>query len=219
MKIFVAVPTYDRKLCVETVIALLAEQAAARKSGDHLDFWFVPGISLVTVARNQAVVHFLESDCERLFFLDADIAWQQGDLLKLCRKPAEFVGGAYRFKSDPEDYPVLWPPGEKISTDRNGLLSVRGLPAGFLCLARTVFPKLKAKFPGRTYKWAGKTHDAYFHASFYDGELTGEDTAFCSDWIAVGGEVFLDPTLALTHVDGSRAYTGCIGEWLKRRDS
>lgn len=212
MKVFVAIPAYDRKVCVETVRSLLNEQGAASIVGIELQIAFVPGCSLITHARNQAVADFLASDCDRMVFLDSDIAWEPGELLKIASHPVDFVGGAYRFKSPDEGYPVAWlgNGGEPLYTV-NGLIAVRGLPGGFLSLSRNVFEKLKAAFPDRAYFHFGRLYHAFFHCPPGDGE----DGAFCTDWRSIGGDVWLDPELSLTHVEGATNYAGHIGKWIK----
>lgn len=223
MKLHVAVPAYDGKVCVETARALLNEQTAAHLAGVEMEVSFTPGCSLITVARNQAVRSFIESDADRLVFIDSDVAWEPGGLLKLAANPVDFVGGAYRYKQEPEGYPVGWivpdaeNPPELIADPETGLLEVEAVPGGFLALSRAVFERLKAAHPERAYHHFGEPFHAYFEAPFRDGRLYGEDTAFCHDWRAIGGQVWLDPELTLTHVGGSQRFAGRIGDWLRNR--
>jgi hypothetical protein len=82
------------------------------------------------MARNQMVGDFLASDADKLVFIDSDVSWEPGSILKLAMHKADFVGGAYRLKQDEEAYPVEWvdPKGELWAKD--GLLEVAHLPAG-----------------------------------------------------------------------------------------
>lgn len=214
MKLFVAVPAYDRAVHVETVRSLLNEQALAQGAGLDFQVSFVPGCSLVTMARNQAVGNFLESDADRLVFVDADVSWQVGALVQLATHKVDFVGGAYRLKQALEAYPVGWLPKPELWAV-DGLLKVETLPGGFLCLSRDVFARLRKFMPEREYSHYDFTGHAYFDAPFRDGRLYGEDSAFCRYWRETGGEVWLDPELALTHHDHGQAFPGHIGNWLK----
>ena len=217
MKIFIAIPSYDHKVYAQTMAALLQEQMAADTTGDQLIYCVAPGYSLVTHARNDLVKNFLDSDCQRLFFIDADVAWEQGALLKLAKMPVDIVGGAYRYKHEPESYPIHWPPVDVVKANADGLIEVHGLPTGFMSVSRSVFARLKARFHERAYEFHGKAYHAFFHAPFMDGKFHGEDTAFCAEWRSIGGKLYLDPTLKLTHVEGGQSYTGCIADWLKRK--
>lgn len=213
--LFVAIPAYDRRITVETVRSLLNEQAAAALLGIELQVGFIPGCSLIAHARNQAVSEFLASDATRLVFIDADVAWEPGALIKLAQHERDFVGGAYRFKQDEEAYPVEWldKTGTQPLVAVDGLLAVSSLPGGFLSLSREVFARLELAFPNRTYIHGGKPFRAFFHCP----PGSGEDGALCADWRSTGGDVWLDPELTLTHVEGGTKYTGHIGKWLKGR--
>lgn len=216
MNIFVAIPAYDGKVCVETVRSLLNEQMIAVGAGVEFKAVFLPGCSLITHARNQMAQDFLDSEADRLVFIDADVSWQPGDLIRLAAHPVDFVGGAYRLKQDDEAYPVGWLDKPELQAE-DGLLEVASVPGGFLALSRKVFDDLKLEHPDRGYSHYQFRGHGYFHAPIQNGRLYGEDTAFCNDWRNIGGKVWLDPEITLTHSGGSNQYTGRIGDWLKAR--
>lgn len=216
MKIFVSVPAYDRKVTCETARSLLNEQGAAHLAGAEMAVSFLPGCSLITQARNQAVREFINSDADRLVFIDSDLAWNPGDLLRIASHPVDFAAGAYRYKAENVGYPVGWieERDELWADPKTGLLEVAMVPAGFMSLSRDVFVRMAAEIgPSRAYSFHGLPFYAFFHCPPGDGE----DGAFCRDWRSIGGKIWLDPTLTLTHVDGAQKYTGCIGEWLRSR--
>lgn len=213
---FVAIPAYDRKIACETAAALLDEQAAANAAGIALHVAFVSGCCYVDKARNQLVRDFLVSDAERLVFVDADVCWAPGSLLKIATAKPDFVGGCYRHKRDEETYPIEWiaDRAELWSDPETGLIEVAALPGGFLSLSRSVFERMLEAYPGRAYAHEGHIFNAFFHQPFG----WGEDGRFCAEWREIGGQVWLDPLLDLTHVDAAgRQYRGCIGDWLRRR--
>lgn len=209
--IFVAIPAYGG-VTTETAQSLLNEAAAAREVGVEMRFAFLSGCSLITHARNQLAKDFLDSDCERMVFIDADVAWEPGAVLRLVSHGKDVVGGAYRFKSDDENYPVIWPDGAGL-VQEDGLIAVKSLPGGFLQISRAALEKLRRW--DREYVHHGQTFHGFFHAPIAEGMMFGEDAAFCFDWRRAGGQVWLDPELTLTHVDGIRKYTGSVGSWLK----
>lgn len=217
MKFLVATPVYDGKLHVQVVRALLEERSIADRAGDEMRVQFLPSCSHAAMGRNQLVQDFLDSDADRLVFLDADVTFELGALVKLARREEDFVGGAYRFKIDEESYPVGWLDAKELWANKNGLLEVKTLPGGFLSLSRNVFETLKAAHPDRGYEHFGKTAHCYFQMLFHDGHLYGEDSFFCKEWRDTGGKVFLDPEITLTHWDGGKPFVGHIGNWLKRR--
>lgn len=219
MKIFVATPVFDGKLQVQTVSCLIQEQTIAMVNGDELQFHFLPACSHPAMGRNQLAEDFMKSDCERLIFLDADITFEMGALLKIAHHKTDFVGGCFRYKTEPETYPIGWLEGQELWANEQGLIAVKSLPGGFLSLSRKVFETHRERFPDHNYEHFGRTAHCYFQMPFKDGHLRGEDSFFCEEWRDSGGQVFLDPEIALTHWDFNRPYIGHIGNWLKNRSS
>ncbi len=219
MKIFVAIPVYDGKLQVQTVKCLLDEAIVANGFGDEIRVTFLPSCSVPAQGRNQLVQMFLDSDCDKMFFLDADITFEPGMIVKLGRMPVDFVGGCYRFKSPDECYPINWMPNPELQADEFGLLEVAMLPTGFLCLSRKVFETFKEAYPGREYSHWGINSYAFFQMFFKEGALYSDDAGFCKEWLAMGGKIHLDPEIALTHWNSMPTpFEGHIGNWLKRRN-
>lgn len=216
MNLFVAIPAYEGKVHVDTVRALLNEQALALSLDIGFTTVFLPGCSLITMGRNQLAADFLASDADKLVFVDADVSWEPGSLIKLASHKQDFVGGAYRLKQEQEGYPVGWLDKAELWAE-DGLLEVSTVPGGFLCLTRDVFAKLREAFPDRAYSHYDFHGHAYFHAPFKDGRLYGEDSAFCAEYREAGGRVWLDPELKLTHHGGNVSYPGQIGDWLRSR--
>jgi len=211
-RLFVAIPAYSRAVLCETSAALLNEQGVAIMSGIEFQVGYVPGTPYIHIVRDQLVAQFLESGADRMVFLDSDVAWEPGDLIRIGMHPHDFIGGCYRYKRERESYPVHWIEGrDMLRTDDAGMIEVAALPGGFLSLSRDVFARFREAFPERTYVHEGREFFAYFHCP----PGRGEDGTFCEEWRAIGGEVWLDPFLRLTHVDGGKAYVGCIGEWLR----
>jgi hypothetical protein len=212
MKIIVAIPVYDGKLQVQVVQALLMEQVQALANGDDLQIRFLPNCSHPAMGRNQLAQDFMNSDADKLVFLDADITFNPGDLVKLAHLDLDFVGGAYRFKHEPEQYPVGFL--DTLPVNRVGCIEVKALPTGFLSLSKKVFEELKKAHPEREYEHFGKKFHCWFQMKFEDGALYGEDSLFCKEWRALGQKVWLDPSLTLTHWNFNQPFTGNVGKWL-----
>lgn len=219
MVIVVGIPVYDGKLPAETVKCLLDERIVAHGTGDDLQVRLLPGCSHPAMGRNQIAHDFMASEADRLVFLDSDVTFEPGALVKIAHQPVHFAGGAYRYKMDQENYPVGWLDRPELWSDKLGLLEVATLPGGFLSLSRNVFERLRAAHPEREYEHFGKKSFCYFQMPFIDGLLYGEDSFFCKEWRDLGGKVYLDPEITLTHWNGGMPYVGHIGNWLKRRAS
>lgn len=220
MKIAVAVPLYDGRLPVQTVDALLQEVVLAQSHGDEIKVRFLQSCSHPALGRNRLVQDFLDSPAERLVFLDSDVTFKPGDLIKIAHAPVDFAGGAYRYKNpDKELYPVGWILNKDIISNEHGLIEVASLPTGFLSLSRNVFDAIRKAHPDRVYEEFGKKAYCYFHMPWAYGNLYGEDSLFCVEWRNLGGKVYVDPDLELTHWDFvPTPLRGNVGKWLEERD-
>jgi hypothetical protein len=203
--LYVGIPSIDGKAHVETVDSLLSEQLLAHPNGDHLLVDWVKGCSLIGHARNVLVRNFLEiPECDRMVFVDSDLGWSCGELMRLAKRPEAVVGCTYRRKQEEPVYSVHGTPSEA----HDGLLKVDGVPGGFVAISRTVFETIKAQKPERTYTGPdGKDYYDFFPTGFGNHILWGEDYAFCALWRECGGDVFLDPKPVLHHV-GMKTYSG-----------
>lgn len=215
MKVSVGLPVYDGKLPAQSAACLLAETSLACSHGDTLTVRFLPSCTNLAIGRNQLVKEFLESGDDRLVFLDADVTFEPGDLLKIAHHPVEFVGGAYRLKQDIERYPIQLL-GHATEPGPNGTIQVASVPTGFLALSRSVFQAFAARHPGREYGISGQRRYCYFQMPYADGALYTEDAYFCREWREMGGEIYLDPELRLTHWQGNIPYIGHVGEFYRR---
>lgn len=214
MKIYVAIPVYDGKLQVQTVKCLLDEQRLALGVGDVISVSFLPSCSVPAHGRNRLVGDFLKTDFDRLIFLDADITFEPGDLVKLSHMPVDFVGGAYRYKNKVERYPVGFIPGE-MWTNKLGLMEVETIPTGFTSFSRNIFEVFKNKYKDRYYIHQDEKQYCFFQMVFADGFMHSDDSWFCKEWRKIGGKVYLDPEISLTHWDFNIPYPGHIGKFLK----
>lgn len=220
MKVFVAIPVYDGKLPIQTVNCLMNEKTVAHGVGDDLTVNFLCSDAGITGARNTLATSFMDSDFDRLVFLDSDITFEPGALLKLAHMPVDFVGGAYRHKREEESYPIDWLKKDELWWDENKLLEVAKLPTGFLALSRKVFETIRTAHPERSYYQSDNKGFCYFQMPFKDGIFYGEDFFFCHEWCETGGKIYLDPEIKLTHWNfNPTPYVGHIGSWLKNRNN
>lgn len=216
MRISVGIPVYDSKLPCQLASCLLAETLIAHKSGIDMTVRFLPSCTNLAMGRNHIVKWFMDSEDEKLIFVDADVTFEPGSIVRLAKHPADFVGGAYPLKLSEESYPIAWIENNELWANEHGLLEVAMVPTGFLSLTRKVFDTFREGYPGREYQHRDNVNYCYFQIPFLDGALFTEDAYFCKEWRELGGKVYLDPELTLTHWDMINPYKGHIGHWLKR---
>jgi glycosyltransferase involved in cell wall biosynthesis len=221
-KVFLAIPTHSGDIRVGTFMAVLNATSKAIWRGVTVEVHCWEGDSLIPNARNVLFAAFRATDCTDLVFLDADIGFDNDGFFRLLSHPVDIVGGAYRFKKDKEDYPVDWLPddGNGLWSDENGLISVGGMPTGFLRITRDAADKLAAAYDDRQYR-SHLAPELSVHCLFdlvlENGVYHGEDYAFCKKWRDIGGKVFLDPMIKLDHC-GTKIFKGDVGHWLRHRN-
>jgi hypothetical protein len=219
--VWIAVPAYTGQVHLGTMRSLMTDMLLLAERGDRVTIFDESGNAMIAHARDMIIASFLAGDGTDLVFVDADVFWEAGGILKLVDADADVVAGIYPQWKDPEGYSVRWiaERGELWADPTTGLLEVEGVPAGFLRVSRAALARMVAAYPEKRFADPNAPNSeawALFD-NIHDGdEYWGGDFSFCRRWRAIGGKVWLDPELELHHV-GFKTFSGRIGDWLKRR--
>lgn len=147
-------------------------------------------------ARNRAAASFLESDCERMLFIDSDIGFTADDIKLIVESSEPIVGGIYPLKCMELKpcFSVL--PGQK-PVPVGGLVPVAWCGTGFLSIKREVFEALKT--PENFYTTHGRNEWDFFRSGVYGGQYFSEDLGFCHAAREAGFRVMVDTRIQLLH--------------------
>lgn len=216
-------PAYTGQIHLGTMRSIISDMLILAERGDKVTIFDESGNAMIGDCRGLIVAKFLESDATDLVFIDSDVCWEAGALVKLVDHPVEFVAGIYRQRRDPEDYCVQWIPdrAELRADPETGLLEVNGVPAGFMRLSRAMLERMVAHYADTAF-WCegapgGVAHDLF--GAYRVGLMKfGEDYSFCRRWRDIGGKVWVDPEIAMGHV-GYKTFMGTLGTWLKGRSA
>lgn len=150
-------------------------------------------------ARNEVVEEFLRSDCDILWFLDADVA-PPPHVLDLVTEHGEhwdLAGAPYPVFMTPEGYQgpqvvmCVYNEGEKglhaSAVPQSGVAMVDGLATGCLFIKREVFSKLEK--PYFEFKYAAENRCI----------TEGEDLGFCRKINALGYKFLTDFSMVCKH--------------------
>lgn len=214
--LMVATPMAGGGLCdLSFTSGLDALRVACLARGIRLSTVFLRGESDVQMARNRCFAQFLASDHSHLLFIDADIGFSPDAALRLIAHDRPIVGATYAKKSAGlTQFAVsLLPRAERTAT---GLVEVNGLPGGFLMIQRAAAERLAGAYRDLAFDpgdgqdsaegWRAQLFNV-FGAELSDRTRWSEDIAFCRRWIAIGGQVWLDPYILLQHW-GMHCFTG-----------
>ena len=235
-KIYVAMPCFD-SMKVETCVSLLDTFSTLGRAGIECRFKSVKS-SLVTHGRNLLTAGFLDSECDYMLFVDADLEFPAEAVARMLVPKKDVIITPYRLKENPnvEKYPIKFKDSNDIKILPWGLVELESGPAGLMLIARDVFitlmkerSELKIKFNEATRvkmnKEIGAKDDAIdkYMYNFWDttfrldtGEWKGEDMAFCELCTEAGIPIYANIESWTTH-HGSWGFNGKFGDTLVKK--
>jgi hypothetical protein len=223
----IAVPSNAGTPDYSTAMSIATAQMEAAQRGWMADTVYRVKDSMITRARNVLFTLFLQSECTDLFFIDDDIGCQPGSFGRLMDHPVEIVGGSYRSRrGDIEEFVLKPLPGDGLCFDpdqKTGLMEVEAVPTGFMRITRAAALRMVEAYPDLWFYDSTapgmKIHCLFDFALDQENHMYwSEDYYFCRRWRAIGGKVWVDPFLELTHT-GKDAFKGNLLDWLKRRNA
>lgn len=219
-KILIATIAGGGMMTVQTSQSIDQAKDEGRANGWEVRSIQVPGTADIANMRNQVIGIFLNTTCDDLLLVDADVAWGAGTFAHIMTHKVDFVAGLYRERTDARvAYPVRWPEKRRHWVDPlTGLplLEADRVPAGFLRLSRSCVEKMGAggdvRWMENTESLPGTSYPFLFDWTWRqkkDGEWNreSEDFTFCRRWREIGGTVWVDPALKLNHV-GQKVFGG-----------
>ena len=219
MHVMIAIPAYTGVVHMSTMRSLMTDTLELIRRGDTFTLVDDIGNALIADSRGVIATKFWESDADCLVFVDSDVSWEKGALLRLVDAPVDLCAGVYPGRRDPIIYPLHYLDKEELWADpATGLLEVKSVSTGFLKLSRNCIGKMIEAYPDKHYYTAERDKQFYplFDHVFEDGFKWGEDFSFCIRWRKIGGQVWIDPEITMGHV-GYKIFEGHLGNWLRNR--
>jgi hypothetical protein len=212
--VMLATPVY-RDVSPWYAAAMADTRVLLTRLGIRNELRIVAGHSIIHQVRNELAAKLLTSTHSDLIFIDADMAWNPWDVVRLLATGRPLIAGVGRKKSPkPDGDPSVWcfagiqGTENAVRQDRAGCLEVASVGTGFMLLNRSVLEAMRPAYGERLFGYEINE----------DGEETSEDITFCNRWRRLGGEVWIDPSIALRHF-GAAEYSGdvkCLFEYVRR---
>ncbi len=223
-QVIFAIPSYDCGIHAEIVGGMIVAGKELQKAGIEWGLIYEGGTSIVSKSRNSLVNVFLGiPDATDLVFIDSDVIFKAEELLKLVAWGAhrDIVCGVYRVKDDEQRRYTIHPykddDGGLVFDETKRLIKAVGAGSGFMLIRRHVFETMKDKLSLGTYR-AGETDDTpitpFYHFEVRDGRYVGEDIYFCKKATEAGFDVWVDPSIELSHV-GPKKFVGRLSDEFK----
>ena len=231
-KIFIATPCFGGMVTQEYMESIVACASVLRVP---MTLSLLGDDAMISRARNTLLHKFLElSDASHILFIDADIGFPAEAPARLLAAEKDVIAGLYpirdRFwdkttqenalRGEAQDTASLRYVGETEAMhqalDKGPLVKTHYAGTGFMMISRRAVAMMVKSYPETAYRRidaAGSEDGSPYHALF-DGSIdpdTGtylsEDFTFCRRWRKIGGEVWLDTSINLTHA-GRAAFHG-----------
>lgn len=219
--VVIAVPAYTGTAHLGTMRSLLHDTMALARRGDVYTLIDELGGAYICDIRAQHFAAFLGiPGATDLVFVDNDVCWQAGALLRLVDHPVDVVAGLYPRREDLLGFPVNLLEGITVPDPETGLLEVEGCAAGFLRITRQAADRMVEHYAGLVFNVApyadGKercpNNEAWdvFGTYRIGRRKLQDDYAFCRRWRDIGGKVWVDHSFPMGHF-GLKMFTGRFG--------
>lgn len=177
------------------------------------------GNPYISCARAYATRKALDQKPDSVIYLDYDLSWDAGDLLRLLETEGDVVAGTYRYKKDEEEYmgALIEGPDNRPQVRRDGAVRAHSVPAGFLKIKCDAIRHFMRAYPELLFGDPSAYSVDLFSHGAHRGVWYGEDMAFCRRWRECDGEIWIVPDLNITHWNGEKPYHGNFHEFLLRQ--
>jgi hypothetical protein len=163
---------------------------------------FITGCPYISHARAEMTRKALNAGADVIVYLDHDVSWQPQDLLTLLQTEGDVVAGTYRYKRDDEEEymgVILTGDDHRPIVREDGCIKALWVPAGFLKVTKAAIQRFMRARPDLLYGDPDRYSVDLFNHGAHKDVWWGEDVAFCRNWNDIGGEIWLIPTLNITH--------------------
>lgn len=182
--VFIATPIRDYSVAADFCESLGETASVLRQAGIGMQWVKFNPCPFVMFGRDILTANFLVSDATHLLFIDADIGWRAGDVLRLLRADRPIIGAVYRRKRESLEWTV-----GKTGADMGDYVEADRIGTGMMMIRRDALLHIIATVKPRLYNWPEPPADhkrisenLYHLFSLGESEtegLVGEDWAFC----------------------------------------
>lgn len=216
MKVAFAIPTIVRPF-QQTLDSLAASVPLLDAAGLEHCMVSEVGSPYISCARATMLRKALDAKCDVVVFIDHDLSWRPHDLLTLIQTEGDVVAGTYRFKTEKVEFMggvLVGETGRPLVRESDQAVQAHAAPAGFLKVTRAAVQRFMRAYPHLVYGDPCNPSVDLFNHGAHEGLWWGEDYAFCRNWRALGGDVWIVPDLELTHHTKEAAFPGNFHEYL-----
>jgi hypothetical protein len=220
-KLVIFTSFYSHTAYAPYVISLAQTLEVLAKCGINHEYMARPSDFHIERAINNTLTELMDSDVTDILLIDSDESWKPEDVVRLLLHPEEIVGCSYRMKNKWDEYVGVityedgFPQGKMLS-DGTPLLKADRVAAGFLRIKVSALKKWAAAYPELVSEESDGNKIQFFSRMLCDGEMFCQDMAFSKRWKDIGGELWIDPNINITHW-GFEPHQGDMNGYLKAK--
>lgn len=219
MKVAFCVPYLGTAPLAPFVAAMEASIGAVKGAGWDECLIQEVNCPYISSARATMLRKALDARADVIVFLDYDLSWSPGDLLKLIETEGDVVAGLYRFKKPEVEYMGVLKTGADTRPllREDGCIRATRVPAGFLKITKEAVHRFMDAYPELSFGPRYNPSVDLFNHGAHEGVWWGEDYAFSRRWIDCGGNIWVVPDLDLTHHSRDEAFPGNFHQFMLRQ--
>ena len=199
--ILIGMPSYDGKMDWQTASSLISLGHLCAKSSVGYGMDVIPGCTDLGHVRNLLAKRFMKMEMRDLLLVDADVAFDAMDAVKLCKAEPDIVFGLYRKKTDRLVYPARYIDPLEVHPSDPDLVRMLWGPTGFMRLRRPVFEAMMEAYPDDWYEESetGEKIYDFFPCGPNNHKYRSEDIGFCEKASAIGIKLWAMQGIKLKH--------------------
>lgn len=235
--ILIATPCYGGQLHAQCALSIMELRLLLQSKGINSEWLPISGESLIPRARNACIAYLLSSTCTHIIFIDGDITFHPGSVIRLLEKDVPISACVYP-KKEIDINTIVTTARENIhiSPDlvtlstmsytyntttpiiEDGWMKVDEVGTGFLLIRRDLILNMIDKYPHLKYendclnynRLHPNMYDHFyllFDTRIIDGRYLSEDYSFCRYVREMGYDILVYTLGGLNHT-GTYTYRG-----------
>ncbi|MBK6906383.1 MAG: hypothetical protein IPH08_04445 [Rhodocyclaceae bacterium] len=201
-----------------TLDSLEASLPALEASGwDHAAVYQI-GCPYISAARSMMLRKALDAKATVVVFIDHDLSWDSGDLLRLIETKGDGRGDVPIQRANRRIHGAIFPgiDGTPIVRE-DGCIRAHSIPAGFLKITRAGVNTFIMNYPELTYGEKCAPMVDLFNHGVMDHTWYGEDYAFAKRWREKCGDIWLIPDRNINHHLPTEEFKGNFHRYLLKQ--
>lgn len=225
---------YDGKLVIFTsfyshmayapyIRSLATTLGVLSELGIRHDYMMRPSDFHIERAINNTLTEIMDTDVTDVLLIDSDESWEAEDVVRILLHPEEIVAASYRMKNNWSEYVgevkyLDGMPEGRMLKDGTPLLCAERVAAGFLRIKVSALRKWAAAYPELVSDEPDGKKVQFFSRMIEDGVVHCQDMAFSRRWLDIGGKLWIDPNINVTHW-GFEPHHGDMNGYLRKKHS